>query len=229
MLEAYGSSSDPTEHVAVFYAKMTLYGTSDAIICRAFLMTLRGIARGWYSRLPPLIEDLIHCDHLDRYIRKLREPSLHPKGPMERHINVIVEGPVVGGVSSSVKKAYACAKVQKRPRPQSDPGFTFESENEYPDHDDALVVTAHITNACVRRILIDIESFADILYFDAFHKLGMTNRDLIHMTSTLTGFTDDAITPVGVATLHVTFDDEPRTKTLMHEVLNQHKPGRDQE
>ncbi|RRT51910.1 hypothetical protein B296_00041888 [Ensete ventricosum] len=36
------------------------------------------------------------------------------------------------------------------------------------------------------------------------------------MTSTLTGFTDDAIALVGFATLPVTFGDEPRTKTLMN-------------
>ncbi|RRT45916.1 hypothetical protein B296_00021517 [Ensete ventricosum] len=146
---------------------------------------------------------------------KPREPSLHPKGPVERQIVVIVGGPAVGGVSSSVRKSYARAKVQKRPRPRSDLGFTFDYENEYPDHDDALVVTARIANACVKRIKIDIGRSVDILYLDAFHKLGMTNRDLIPMTSTLTGFTGDAITPVGIATLPITFGDEPRTKTLM--------------
>ncbi|RWW37364.1 hypothetical protein BHE74_00057542 [Ensete ventricosum] len=118
------------------------------------------------------------------------------------------------GVSSSARKAYARVEVQKRPRPRGDPGFTFDFESEYPDHDDALVITACIANACIRCIMIDTGSSTDILYLDAFHKLGMTNRDLAPMTSTLTGFTGDAITPVGVATL-VTFGDEPRTKTLM--------------
>ncbi|RRT40605.1 hypothetical protein B296_00058414 [Ensete ventricosum] len=116
---------------------------------------------------------------------------------------------------SSARKAYARAENQKRPRPRGDPGFTFESESEYPDHDDALVVMARIANACVRRIMRDTGSSADILYLDAFHKLGMTNRTLTPMTSILTEFTSDALTPVGVATLPVTFGDEPRTKTLM--------------
>ncbi|RZR99005.1 hypothetical protein BHM03_00028472 [Ensete ventricosum] len=96
------------------------------------------------------IEDLIRQDHLDRYARKPREPSLCPKGPVERQIDIIVGG-----------------------------------------------------------------SSADILYFDAFQKLGMTNRDLTLMTSTLTGFAGEVIAPIGVATLPVTFSDEPRTKTLM--------------
>ncbi|RWW78741.1 hypothetical protein BHE74_00013023 [Ensete ventricosum] len=43
----------------------------------------------------------------------------------------------------------------------------------------------------------------------------MTNWDLIPMTSTLTGFTGDAITPMGIATLPMTFGDESRTKTFM--------------
>ncbi|RRT38723.1 hypothetical protein B296_00049333 [Ensete ventricosum] len=121
----------------------------------------------------------------------------------------------MGGISSSARKAYARAKIQKRPWPRSDPGFTFESESEYPYHADALVVMTRIANTCVRRIMIDTRSSVDILYLNALHKLGMTNRDLIPMTSTLIGFTGDAITLVGVATLPVTFDDEPRTKTLM--------------
>ncbi|RRT85892.1 hypothetical protein B296_00001726 [Ensete ventricosum] len=61
------------------------------------------------------IEDLICHGHLDQYIMKPREPSLRPKGPVERQVDVIVCGPVVGGVSSSARKAYSHVKVQKRP------------------------------------------------------------------------------------------------------------------
>ncbi|RWV78737.1 hypothetical protein GW17_00060247 [Ensete ventricosum] len=61
------------------------------------------------------IEDLIHHGHLDRYVRKPHEPSLHPKGLVEHHIYVIVGGPAASGISSSTRKTYAYPKVQKRP------------------------------------------------------------------------------------------------------------------
>ncbi|RZS20844.1 hypothetical protein BHM03_00053413 [Ensete ventricosum] len=133
---------------------------------------------------------------------------------LERQVDVIVGGPATSDDSSSARKAYAHAEVQKRPQAWG-PGITFESENEYLDHDDALVIIACIANARVRHIMIDTGSSVDILYLDAFQKLRMTNRDHVPMTSTLTGFTRDTITPVGVTTLPMTFDDEPRTKTFM--------------
>ncbi|RRT67458.1 hypothetical protein B296_00015548 [Ensete ventricosum] len=137
MLEAYVGSSDPTEHVAVFHAQMTLYSTSG-IREKGLLKTpnpLRSRAanrdRKRYCRfhrdyghdteecydLKNQIEDLIHRGHLNRYIMKPREPSLRPKGPVERHIDVIVGCPTAGGVSSSARKAYARTEVQKRPQP----------------------------------------------------------------------------------------------------------------
>ncbi|RWW01212.1 hypothetical protein GW17_00035764 [Ensete ventricosum] len=134
---------------------------------------------------------------------------------MERQIDVIVGGPTVGGDSSSARKAYARAEVQKSPRVQRDPKITFKFENEYPDHEDTLVILTRIANACVKRIMIDTGNSTDILYFDAFQKLDMTDRDLTSMTLTLIGFTGDAIAPIGIVTFPVTFGDEPRTKTLM--------------
>ncbi|RWW00177.1 hypothetical protein GW17_00036870 [Ensete ventricosum] len=57
------------------------------------------------------IENLIYRDHLDRYVRKPREPSLRPKGPVERQIDIIVGGLATRGDNSSARKAYTRAEV----------------------------------------------------------------------------------------------------------------------
>ncbi|RWV78335.1 hypothetical protein GW17_00060712 [Ensete ventricosum] len=49
------------------------------------------------------IEGLIRWGHLDQFIRKLRELFLHPKGLVERQIDVIVGGPTAGGDNSLVR------------------------------------------------------------------------------------------------------------------------------
>ena len=63
--------------------------------------------------------------------------------------------------------------------------------------------------------MVDTGSFADVLYLDAFKKLDLTNEDLTPMMSTLTGFTEDSISPLGTTTLPVTIGEEPRAKTTM--------------
>ncbi|RRT58081.1 hypothetical protein B296_00006103 [Ensete ventricosum] len=153
-----------------------------------------GIAQGWYGRLP--LASIHSFDQPVREfeanflasarpkltvasllgMRQKEDEPLGPyltpispsKGPVERQIDVIVGGSTVGGDSSSTRKAYARVEVQKRPQARCDPEITFESESEYPNHDDALVITARIVNARVKRIMIEIGSSADILYLEAF-------------------------------------------------------------
>ncbi|RRT80285.1 hypothetical protein B296_00001081 [Ensete ventricosum] len=76
--------------------------------------------------------------------------SSRPKGTNEKQIDVINNGPTLGGNSSSARKAYARSTIEKRLSDDCDPEITFGSGNEeYLDHDDAVVISARITNTCV--------------------------------------------------------------------------------
>ncbi|XP_064963250.1 uncharacterized protein LOC135611539 [Musa acuminata AAA Group] len=72
-----------------------------------------------------------------------------------------------------------------------------------------------IANARVKRVMVDIGSSADVLYFDAFKRLGLTEGDLTLMTSALTGFTGGSISSLGTTVLPITIGEEPMAKTIM--------------
>ena len=60
-------------------------------------------------------------------------------------------------------------------------------------HADALVITTSVTNSNVHRLLADDGSVIDIIYFDAYKKMGLTERELGPATSPLYGFMGDHV------------------------------------
>ncbi|RRT46491.1 hypothetical protein B296_00031386 [Ensete ventricosum] len=72
-----------------------------------------------------------------------------------------------------------------------------------------------MANAHVKRDMINMGSSVDILYLDAFQKLGLTDKDLISLTFALIGFTGDSVSPLGVTIIPITFGEELKSKTLM--------------
>ena len=52
-IERYDGVKDPLDHLETFKTLMHLQGVPDKIMCRAFLTTLKGPARIWFSRLTP--------------------------------------------------------------------------------------------------------------------------------------------------------------------------------
>ncbi|RRT70689.1 hypothetical protein B296_00001752 [Ensete ventricosum] len=224
--ELYDDSCDPAEHVTAFRTQMALYDTSDALICvtKGGIVVSTGNTKE-YRDLQSQIEDLIQQGQLYHYVcdqssfpdgRPPIDPSPRPKGPVKNQIDVIIGGSASSDDSSSAHKAYACIEVGKRPAHEEDLDITFRSGNEeYPNHDDALVIAIRMVNARVKRVMIDMRSSVDILYFDAFQKLRLTNKDLVSLTFALTGFIGDSVSPLGAVTIPVTFGEEPKSKTLM--------------
>ena len=52
-VESYNRSNDLLDHLESFKTLMHLQGVADEIMCRAFLTTLKGPGRVWFSKLMP--------------------------------------------------------------------------------------------------------------------------------------------------------------------------------
>ena len=52
-LDSYDGTRDPFDHIATFKTTMHFQGVPDEIMCRAFPTTLKGLARVWFSKIPP--------------------------------------------------------------------------------------------------------------------------------------------------------------------------------
>ncbi|RRT47938.1 hypothetical protein B296_00044090 [Ensete ventricosum] len=94
----------------------------------------------WYSRLKSA-----SISSFDQLAREFELNFL----AIEKQIDIIVGGSPTRGDSSSARKAYAWAMVEKRPKYHQDPQITFRPEGEeYPDHDDALVISVLWSSQC---------------------------------------------------------------------------------
>ena len=51
-MELYDDSKDPLDHIESFKMLMLLQMTPDEVMCKAFLITLKGAARVWFSKIP---------------------------------------------------------------------------------------------------------------------------------------------------------------------------------
>jgi hypothetical protein len=51
-IKKYDGSEDPQTHLKAFREHLILHGTPDEIACKAFPMTLKGVAKDWFTGLP---------------------------------------------------------------------------------------------------------------------------------------------------------------------------------
>ena len=85
----------------------------------------------------------------------------------------------------------------------------------YHPHTKALVITVRMNNINVHRMLVNNDSAADILYWDAYKSTGLTENDFCLMTSPLYEFTGDHVIPKGTIKLVFTEGEHPKTSTVV--------------
>jgi hypothetical protein len=148
-----------------------------------------------------------------------RDRNPQPRGPV---INMISGGPTAAGTTKSSRKAYARevmnidGEAPKRARTELTIGFDdSDLEGVKFPHDDPLVITPVIGNSEVKRVLIDNGASVDILFHEAFVKMGYNDSQLTPSNTPIYGFNGVESKVEGTIQLPMTIGQEPREATQM--------------
>ncbi|XP_057425922.1 uncharacterized protein LOC130719317 [Lotus japonicus] len=141
--------------------------------------------------------------------------------PPASTINTIAGGFGGGGDTASARRRHvrAVTSVQQYQAPFGfqHPDIVISSadfEGVQMHKDDPVVVMVRINSFNVRRVLLDQGSSADIIYGDAFDKLGLTDKKLMPYAGTLVGFSGEQVWVRGYIDLDTVFGLEDNAKLL---------------
>lgn len=89
----------------------------------------------------------------------------------------------------------------------------------YTPHDDVLVITFLVANYMTKRILVDNDSSTNVLFWEAFTKMGINVNKLRPSPTQLKGLSGDTIQSAGTITLLMTVGTRTRMATTMIDFL----------
>ncbi|XP_022014418.1 uncharacterized protein LOC110913909 [Helianthus annuus] len=79
-----------------------------------------------------------------------------------------------------------------------------------------LIISAAVGDYNMRRILVDTESFEDIIYEHCFNRMQPEDKKLLESVhAPIKGFTGEKVDPIGQITFLVTFGFTPRERTKL--------------
>ncbi|KAL0385498.1 UNVERIFIED_CONTAM: hypothetical protein Sradi_2944100 [Sesamum radiatum] len=173
------------------------------------------------------------CNHLKNEIEKLIQRG-YLKEYVENNpsgvIGVVTGGPA-GGDSAHAHKALvraastfqeidSCREVIITGMPEEE--ITFSSsdlEKGVTPHNDALVISAAVSNFWVKKVLVDTGNAADILFFAAFSQMGIGVDMLTKVNTPLVGFTGSVVEPMGEIALPISIGIASHRATRMLKFL----------
>ncbi|XP_058104861.1 uncharacterized protein LOC131248550 [Magnolia sinica] len=184
------------------------------------------------------IEALVHKGHLRQYTKEgktaRKEEREKPNNTTEEptEIRTIFGGSSGGGDPNRARKAHSRKSdpehhVHLTERPSKELrvnlyNMTFSEDDacgiQHP-HDDALVVTMTIANHKVYCILVDTESSANVIYSEAFERMGILRSRLRPVKTSLHGFVGERVISEGVISLPVTTGEGQHQVIIMVDFL----------
>ena len=126
-------------------------------------------------------------------------------------------GLTAGGSFKSLKKSqqrqvnniHTALLLKHKKREAIDMVFFEEDARGVKPHDDPLVIILMIQGFNTRRVLVDNESFVDIIYLPAFQRLRVDPKKLHLFLSSLVSFSGNSVYVKGIITLIVTAGSYP--------------------
>ena len=82
-----------------------------------------------------------------------------------------------------------------------------------------------VANNNIHRILVDNGIFEDILYFQAFERMGLKVSNLKPLPNPVYGFTGDTVIPLRVISLPMTLGEYPKQSCVIADFLVINKPS----
>ena len=114
-----------------------------------------------------------------------------------------------------------CTRLKSARRELEDIVFTkVDARWVHHPHTEALVITARVANSNVHRMLVDDGSAIDIIYLDAYKRMGLTESELSPTTPPLYEFIGDHVILRGIVKLAVTVVEHPSVSTVVTELLD---------
>ncbi|XP_072083529.1 uncharacterized protein [Arachis hypogaea] len=200
-----------------------------------------------------LLERLARQGHLDKYISKARlaskghndrRPERTPNTPNKLRtqppppkgvINCISGGFASGGQTNSARKRrfremltmqQTNEATSHKPRT---PNISFK-QSDYQARsdnlDDPVVISVQAGDLLVKKVLLDLGSSADIIFYSTFKKMKLSEQTMLPSSRELVGFSGERVSILGSVWLQITIGDHPlsKTKDIQFLVVNYSSP-----
>ncbi|CAA7015051.1 unnamed protein product [Microthlaspi erraticum] len=177
-----------------------LHGTGDHSTRNCRRLTRDLLRRYQHGELPPIKGDR------SRHRRKPAQPVIPENTPDDvtnysdesgQEINMIMSNPIHrDSISTITKHEYAAVEHDRNPTREEIPTIIFTDQDTAgldTPHVDPLVVSLHISDSSVARILIDTGSTVNLIYKETLNRMEISRDQIKRSLYSLTGFTSEHV------------------------------------